>query len=60
MKTLARRGELVALEVQDIDFHPDGTGQALIRRGQDRCGGAGDQWAYLSRERRFRWLKVWA
>src|SRR5882672_2029644 len=33
-ETLARRGELVALEVRDIDFHPDGTGQALIRRGK--------------------------
>ena len=30
-ETLARRGELVALEVRDIDFHPNGTGQALIR-----------------------------
>jgi integrase len=28
-ETLARRGELVALEVRDIDFHPDGTGPAL-------------------------------
>src|ERR1700727_890168 len=26
-ETLARRGELVALEVHDIDFHPNGTGQ---------------------------------
>src|SRR5580692_4877291 len=25
-ETLARRGELVALEVRDIDLHPDGTG----------------------------------
>jgi integrase len=25
-ETLARRGELVALEVRDIDFHPNGTG----------------------------------
>src|SRR5277367_732869 len=33
-ETLARRGELVALEVRDIDFHPDGTGIALIRRGK--------------------------
>jgi hypothetical protein len=38
---LARRGELVALEVQDIDFHPDGTGQALIRRGKTDAEGQG-------------------
>src|ERR1700683_2125328 len=31
-ETLARRGELVALEVKDMDFQPDGTGIALIRR----------------------------
>ncbi len=43
-ETLARRGELVALEVRDIDFHPNGTGQALIRRGKtdaDRAGEGG-------------------
>src|SRR5271167_875556 len=33
-ETLARRGELVALEVRDLEFHPNGTGQALIRRGK--------------------------
>jgi integrase len=33
-ETLARRGELVALEVCDIDFHPNGTDQAIIRRGK--------------------------
>jgi hypothetical protein len=33
-ETLTRRGELVALKVRDIYFHPDGTGQALIRRGK--------------------------
>src|ERR1700730_10319911 len=33
-ETLARRGELVALGVRDIEFWPDGTGQALIRRGK--------------------------
>src|ERR1700730_9721408 len=33
-ETLARRGELVALEVRDIGFHPNGTGEALIRRGK--------------------------
>src|SRR6204780_457496 len=48
-ETLARRGELVALEVKDIDFHPNGTGQALIRRGKTDAEGQG-RGAYLSRE----------
>jgi integrase len=56
-ETLARRGELVALEVRDIDFHPDGTGVALIRRGKTDAEGQGRS-AYLSRET-VRWLKVW-
>ena len=56
-ETLARRGELVALEVRDIDFHPNGTGQALIRRGKTGAEGQG-RVAYLSRET-VKWLKVW-
>jgi integrase len=56
-ETLARRGELVALEIRDIDFHPDGTGIALIRRGKADAEGQGRS-AYLSRET-VRWLKVW-
>jgi integrase len=56
-ETLARRGELVALEVRDLDFHPDGTGQALIRRSKTDTEGKGRA-AYLSRET-VRWLKVW-
>src|SRR5271155_4764025 len=56
-ETLARRGELVALEVRDIDFLPNGTGQALIRRGKTDASGQG-RVAYLSRTT-VRWLKVW-
>jgi integrase len=56
-ETLARRGELVVLEVRDIDFHPDGTGIALIRRGKTDAEGQGRS-AYLSRET-VRWLKLW-
>jgi integrase len=56
-ETLARRGELVALDVRDIDFHPDGSGQALIRRGKTDAEGQG-RMAYLSRET-VRWLKAW-
>ena len=56
-ETLARRGELVALEVRDIDFHPNGTGQAIIRRGKTDAEGQG-RIAYLSRET-VKWLEIW-
>jgi integrase len=56
-ETLARRGELVAMEVKDLDFHPDGTGLAMIRRGKTDAEGQG-RIAYLSRET-VRRLKVW-
>jgi integrase len=56
-ETLARRGELVALEVKDLDFRPDGTGRALIRRGKTDSDGQG-RLAYLSRET-VRWVKIW-
>jgi integrase len=56
-ETLARRGELVALELRDLEFWPNGTGQALIRRGKTDAEGQGRA-AYLSRET-VRWLKVW-
>ncbi len=56
-ETLARRGELVALEVRDIDIHPDGTGRAIIRRGKTDAEGQG-RLAYLSRETVKR-LRVW-
>ena len=56
-ETLGRRGELVALQVRDFDLHPDGTGQALIRRGKTDGEGKG-RLAYLSRET-VRWVKVW-
>jgi len=56
-ETLTRRSELVALQIRDIDFHPDGTGLALIRRGKTDAEGQG-RVAYLSRAT-VRWLKVW-
>jgi integrase len=56
-ETLARRSELVALEVGDIEFWPNGTGQALIRRGKTDAQGQG-RVAYLSRET-VKWLKIW-
>jgi len=36
------RGALVALEVREIGFHPNGTGLALIRRGKTDAEGRGD------------------
>ena len=56
-ETLARRSELVALEVRDIELWPNGTGQALIRRGKTDAEGQG-RLAYLSRET-VKWLTVW-
>ena len=56
-ETMARRSELVALEVRDIEFLPNGSGQALIRRGKTDAEGQG-RVAYLSRET-VRWLAVW-
>jgi integrase len=56
-ETLARRGELVELEFRDIEFWPNGTGQALIRRGKTDAEGQG-RVAYLSRET-VKWLKIW-
>jgi hypothetical protein len=47
----------VALKVKDIDFHPAGTGIALIRRGKTDAEGQGRS-AYLSRET-VRWPKIW-
>ena len=55
-ETLARRGELVALDARDIEFWPNGTGQALIRRGKTDAEGQG-RVAYLSRET-VKWLKI--
>jgi integrase len=56
-ETMARRSELVALEVRHIEFLPNGTGQALIWRGKTDAEGQG-RVAYLSRET-VRWLTVW-
>ena len=39
----------MAFKVKDIDFHPAGTGIALIRRGKPDAEGQGRS-AYLSRE----------
>ena len=48
-ETLARRGELVSLEVRDIDFHADGTGLVLIRRGKTDAAGRGGPLTFRGR-----------
>jgi integrase len=55
--TMARRSELVALNLEDFDFLPDGTGRALIRRSKTDQAGEGNT-AYLSRTT-VRYLKLW-
>jgi integrase len=56
-ETLARRSELVAFELRDMEILPDGTGRALIRRGKTDAQGQG-RVAYLSRET-VKWLSIW-
>jgi integrase len=55
--TMARRAELVALDVDDITFLPDGTGRVLIRRSKTDQAGEGNS-AYLARAT-VRLLKAW-
>jgi integrase len=55
--TMARRSELISLNVEDLTFGSDGTGTALIRRSKTDQAGEGAQ-AYLSRET-VRHLQVW-
>jgi integrase len=56
-ETRARRGELVVLQIADIEFWPNGTGQASIRRGETNAEGQG-RLGHLSRET-VKWLKTW-
>jgi integrase len=55
--TMARRSELIALDIEDLAFALDGTGTALIRRSKTDQAGKGAQ-AYLSRET-VRYLQHW-
>jgi len=54
---MARRSELVALNLEDIEFQSDGTGRALIKRSKTDQAGEGNT-AYLSRTT-VRYLKEW-
>jgi len=56
-ETLARRAELESFENRDIELLPNGSGQALIRRGKTDAEGQG-RVAYLSRET-VKWLRIW-
>jgi integrase len=55
--TMARRSELVAFDMDDLQFLTDGTGRALIRRSKTDQVGEGNT-AYLSRTT-VRYLKLW-
>ncbi len=55
--TMARRAELVALDVDDFTFLPDGTGRVLIRRSKTDQVGEGNT-AYLARGT-VRLLQAW-
>ena len=55
--TMARRGELVAFDLDDFQLLTDGTGRALIRRSKTDQVGEGNT-AYLSRAT-VRYLKLW-
>jgi integrase len=54
---MTRRGELIAVDVQDVKFLSDGTGRLLIRRSKTDQAGEGHV-AYLSRQT-VRHLKAW-
>jgi integrase len=58
--TMARRSEVISLNLEDLIFARDGTGTALIRRSKTDQAGEGAQ-AYLAREtvkNLKRWLKA--
>jgi len=55
--TMGRRSELIALDVDDIEVLPDGTGRALIRKSKTDQAGEGNT-AYLSRTT-IRYLNDW-
>ena len=55
--TMARRSELVAFVLEDIEFMPNGSGTMLIRRSKTDAVGEGAK-AYLSQET-VKWLQIW-
>ncbi len=55
--TMARRSELVAFNLEDVEFMPNGSGTLLIRRSKTDAAGEGAK-AYLSQET-VKWLQIW-
>ncbi len=55
--TMARRSELVAFDIEDVEFMPNGSGTILVRRSKTDQAGEGAK-AYLSQET-VRWLQIW-
>jgi integrase len=55
--TMARRSELVALNLEDVTFMPNRSGTILIRRSKTDQEGKGST-SYLSPET-IKWLRVW-
>ena len=55
--TMARRSELVAFHLADVEFMPNGSGTILIRRSKNDVAGEGAS-AYLSHET-VKWLEMW-
>jgi Phage integrase family len=55
--TMARRSELVAFDLEDVEFMPNGSGTILIRRSKTDAAGEGAQ-AHLSHET-VKWLEQW-
>src|SRR5271165_4059490 len=54
--TMVRRSELVAIDLADIEFMPNGSGTILIRRSKTDAAGEGAR-AYLSHET-VKWLQL--
>jgi site-specific recombinase XerD len=55
--TMARRSELVAFNLEDVEFMPNGSGTVLIRRSKTDLVGEGTT-AYLAGET-VKWLEIW-
>jgi integrase len=55
--TMARRSELVAFNLEDVEFVPNGSGTLLIRRSKTDQAGEGSR-AYLAGDT-VKWLKIW-
>jgi site-specific recombinase XerD len=55
--TMARRSELVAFNLEDVEFLPNGSGTILIRRSKTDQAGDGST-AFLAGET-VKWLQIW-